>query len=151
LTLIAKGKAQQELSFEIGTIRILKNAVKQSQWDECKRELKDMIRKNPPIAIIGTGGNINKIFSLSKLKDGKPLTYDAIQSYYRKLSLLTTAERIKKFKLSEDRADVIVPALDIYLSIMQWSKVNNMYVPKVGLVDGIINSLYHELVAERKK
>ncbi len=145
LSLFAKGKAPRELSFEIGTIRILKNAVKQSQWDDLKSELKELIKKNSPTAIIGTGGNINKIFSLSKLKDGKPLTYNVLKSYYRKLSQLTTAERIKQFKLSDDRADVVVPALDIYLSVMQWSKVNVMYVPKVGLVDGIIYSLYTAL------
>jgi exopolyphosphatase/guanosine-5'-triphosphate,3'-diphosphate pyrophosphatase len=145
LTLFTKGKAEQELSYEIGTIRILKNTVKQSQWDELKNELQDIIKKNPPTAIIGTGGNINKIFSLSKHKEGKPLTYNLLKSYYRKFSQLTTAERIKKYKLREDRADVVVPALDIYLSIMQWSKVNMMYVPRVGLVDGIINSLYNEI------
>jgi len=145
LSLFAKGKAPRELSFEIGTIRILKNAVKQTQWDDLKSELKELIKRNSPTAIIGTGGNINKIFSLSKLKDGKPLTYNILQSYYRKLSHLTTAERIKQFKLSDDRADVVVPALDIYLSVMQWSKVNVMYVPKVGLVDGIIYSLYTAL------
>lgn len=145
LSLFNKGKAPRELSFEIGTIRILKNAVKQTQWDDLKSELKDLIKNNSPTAIIGTGGNINKIFSLSKLKDGKPLTYNVLQSYYRKLSQLTTAERIKQFKLTDDRADVVVPALDIYLSVMQWSKINIMYVPKVGLVDGIIYSLYTAL------
>jgi exopolyphosphatase/guanosine-5'-triphosphate,3'-diphosphate pyrophosphatase len=145
LSLFAKGKASRVLSFEIGTIRILKNVVKETQWDDLKSELNELIKKNAPNAIIGTGGNINKIFSLSKLKDGEPLTYNALKSYYRRLSKLTTAERIKQFKLSDDRADVVVPALDIYLSVMQWSKVNIMYVPKVGLVDGIINSLYSAL------
>ncbi len=145
LNLFTKGKATRELSFEIGAIRILKNAVKQTQWDDLKSELKEVIKKNSPKAIIGTGGNINKIFSLSKLKDGKPLTYHMLKSYYHKLSRLTTAERIKQFKLSDDRADVVVPALEIYLSVMQWSKVNIMYVPNVGLVDGIIYSLYSAL------
>lgn len=145
LTLIAKGKPKKELSFEIGTIRILKNNVKQALWDELKVELKDLVKKYPPEAIIGTGGNINKIFSLSKLKENKPLTYDILNTYYRKLSSMTTAERIKEYKLSQDRADVVVPALDIYLSVMQWSKVKSMYVPRVGLVDGIIYSLYSEM------
>jgi exopolyphosphatase/guanosine-5'-triphosphate,3'-diphosphate pyrophosphatase len=146
LSLFTQGRASRELSFEIGTIRILKKAVKQTQWDALKSELKELIELSPPTAIIGTGGNINKIFSLSKIKEGKPLPYTVIKSYYRKLSRLTTAERIKEFKLNDDRADVIVPALDIYLSVMQWSKVNTMYVPNVGLVDGIIYSLYGELM-----
>jgi len=145
LSLFTKGKEPRELSFEIGTIRILKNTVKQTQWDDLKSELKELIKINSPTAIIGTGGNINKIFSLSKLKDGNPLTYNVLQSYYLKLSQLTIAERIQQFKLSDDRADVVVPALDIYLSVMKWSKVNVMYVPKVGLVDGIIYSLYTAL------
>ena len=123
LSLFSKGKSTEDLSFEIGTIRLLKNSVKESQWDDLKRELKAISKKNPPDAIIGTGGNINKIFSLSKRKDGKPLTYNLLKSYFRKLSRLTTAERIKAFKLNYDRADVIVPALNIYLSVMQWSKV----------------------------
>jgi exopolyphosphatase/guanosine-5'-triphosphate,3'-diphosphate pyrophosphatase len=147
LTLFVKGKEQHGISFEIGTIRMLKNAVKQSQWDEMEAGLKELIKKNSPAAIIGTGGNINKIFTLSKLKDGKPLTINDLKSYYRKLSKLTIAERIKKFKLNENRADVIVPALEIYLAIMQWSKVDKMIVPKIGLVDGIIHSLYNELKA----
>jgi exopolyphosphatase/guanosine-5'-triphosphate,3'-diphosphate pyrophosphatase len=145
LTVFAKGKPQHELSFEIGTIRILNNAVKQSLWDNMKNEIKEILKLYSPTAIIGTGGNINKVFSLSKLKDGSPFTCHALNSYYRRLKLLTTAERMKQFKLSRDRADVIVPALDIYLSVMQWSKVNTMYVPRIGLVDGIINSLYNEL------
>lgn len=145
LSLFYKGKALNELSFDIGTIRLLKNTVKQSQWDQLKNELKELVNKKSPTAIIGTGGNINKIFSLSKLKDGKPISYSALKSYYKKLSKLTTAERIKQYKFSDDRADVVVPALDIYLSIMQWSKINVMYVPKIGLVDGIIYSLYAEL------
>lgn len=145
LSLFAKGKAQQKLSFEIGTIRMLKNIVKQSQWDELNSELKELTKKNPVTAIIGTGGNINKIFSLSKLRDGEPLSYNLLNSYYRKLSQLTTLERIKQFKLSADRADVVVPALDIYLSVMKWSKVNVMVVPQVGLVDGVVYSLYSEL------
>lgn len=149
LSLFSKGKSPEDFSFEIGTIRILKNSVKESQWDDLKRELKALSKKNPPNAIIGTGGNINKIFSLSKIKDGKPITYNLLKSYYRKMSRLTTAERIKEFKLNYDRADVVVPALDIYLSVMQWSKVKTMYVPKVGLVDGIIYSLYMELIDHR--
>lgn len=145
LSLLAKGKSPQDLSFEIGTIRLLKNGVKGSQWDELKSELKTLTKTNPPDAIIGTGGNINKIFSLSKIKDGKPISYNALKSYYRVMSKLTTAERMQKFKLNYDRADVVVPALEIYLSVMQWSKVKTMYVPKVGLVDGMIFSLYTEL------
>lgn len=146
ISLFSKGKSLQEMSFEIGTIRLLKNTVKQSQWEKLYYTLNELIKNNPLTAIIGTGGNINKIFSLTKLRDGEPLTYKLLKSYDQKLSRLSTADRIKQFKLSEDRADVIVPALNIYLAVMQWSKVNVMYVPKIGLVDGIIYSLYTELI-----
>jgi len=145
LTVFAKGKPQHELSFEIGTIRILNNDIKESLWDNMKNEIKEIANKYSISAIIGTGGNINKVFSISKLKDNSPMTMHVLQSYYRKLSLLTTVERMKQFKLTQDRADVIVPALNIYLSVMQWSKVHTMYVPRVGLVDGIINALYNDL------
>lgn len=150
LTLFAKGKPQHELSFEIGTIRLLKHSVKKSQWDDLHKNIKEIIKKNRPTAVIGTGGNINKIFSLSKLNDNKPLTYNMLKSFHLKLSKLSTAQRIKKFKLNNDRADVVVPALDIYLAVMKGSKVNNMYVPKVGLVDGIIYSLYNEFKQKTK-
>ncbi len=142
LNLFVHGKPKKELSFEIGTIRVLKNSVPQARWDELKRELKSIAKKFPPTAIIGSGGNINKVFSLSKLKDGEPLSLVTLQSYHRKLKRLSPGERVRQYGLKIDRADVIVPALSIYQSIMQWVDVETMFVPKIGLVDGIIYDLY---------
>ena len=132
-------------SAEIGTIRVLKNNIPQERWDELKRELKSIEKKFSPTAIIGSGGNINKVFSLSKLKDGEPLTLSTLQSYHRKLNRLSEGERMRQYGLKVDRADVIVPALKIYQSIMQWAGVETIFVPKIGLVDGIIYDLYLEV------
>ena len=142
LNLFVHGKPKKELSFEIGTIRLLKDKIPQERWDELKRELKNIAKKFPPTGIIGSGGNINKVFSMSKLKDGEPLSFSALQSYHRKLKQLTPTERMRQYGLKIDRADVIVPALFIYKSVMQWAKVDTLFVPKIGLVDGIIYDLY---------
>ena len=98
-----------------------------------------------PIIAIGSGGNINKIFSLSKKKEGKPLSLDLLKDYYKELSAVSLEDRIKLYKLREDRADVIVPALQIYINIMRWAEITEIYVPKIGLADGLIQSLYEEV------
>ena len=104
----------------------------------------------PAIALhvaIGSGGNINKIFSLSKKKDGKPLPLELLRDYYKELSSVSLDDRINKYKLREDRADVIVPALQIYINTMRWAEAQEIYVPKIGLADGLIQSLYEELTS----
>jgi exopolyphosphatase/guanosine-5'-triphosphate,3'-diphosphate pyrophosphatase len=98
-----------------------------------------------PIIAIGSGGNINKVFSLSKKKEGKPLNLDLLKDYYKELSAVSLEDRIKVYKLREDRADVIVPALQIYINIMRWAEISDIYVPKIGLADGLIQSLYEEV------
>lgn len=145
-SLFIKGKQHKNLSFEIGTIRILNNLIKKSQWDELKIKLKALIKSHKPTAIIGTGGNINKIFSMSRRKNMEPITIDLLKSYYQQMKPMKVIERMKKYKFNYDRADVIVPALSIYISVMKWSKVNVIYVPKMGLVDGIIYSLYKKMI-----
>ncbi|MBP1652575.1 MAG: Ppx/GppA phosphatase, partial [Bacteroidetes bacterium] len=92
-----------------------------------------------------SGGNINKIFSLSKRKEGKPLTLDVLKDYYKEFSSFSVEERIHLYNLREDRADVIVPALQIYVNIMRWANAEEIFVPKIGLADGLIQSLYGEI------
>lgn len=142
LSVYDNGKEQTKHSVEIGTVRLLKNKVKESQWTELKSALTDYADKYHVQAIIGSGGNINKVFSLSGTKPDQPISFSTLNKFYKKLSRLTTAQRIQQFNLREDRADVIVPALEIYMAVMKWSKAKLMYVPKVGLVDGIIFELY---------
>jgi exopolyphosphatase/guanosine-5'-triphosphate,3'-diphosphate pyrophosphatase len=145
LTLISKGQLLFKESFNIGTIRLLKNQVSEGDWDYMKQTLKDVTKDFPKLIAIGTGGNINKVFSLSKRKDGKTLDLDLLRSYYKEFSSCTLEERIQLYQLREDRADVIVPALLIYTQVMKWSSIDEILVPKIGLVDGLIQHLYEEL------
>jgi exopolyphosphatase / guanosine-5'-triphosphate,3'-diphosphate pyrophosphatase len=145
LTFFSDGKLVFKESFNIGTIRILKNQVEEERWNEMKDFVKLKTKGYKKIATIGTGGNINKVFSLSKRKDGKPLTLELLKDYYKELSSVTLAERIHLYKLREDRADVIVPALQIYINVLRWADAEEIYVPKIGLADGLVQHLYAAL------
>jgi len=128
-------------SFNIGTIRILDNQDKQETWDEMKEWVKDHTHSLKNLAGIGTGGNINKLFRMSNEKDEMPLSYIKLNSLYNELNSYSLKERITLMKLNQDRADVIIPACEIYLTLMKWTGIKQIYVPKVGMVDGIINLL----------
>ncbi|UEG49253.1 exopolyphosphatase [Ferruginibacter lapsinanis] len=132
-------------SFNIGTIRLLKNMVRESDWDEMKNTLRAVTKGHKEVVAIGSGGNINKVFSMSKRKDGKPLPFELLREYYKELGNVSLADRISKYNLREDRADVIVPALQIYINVMRWAGAENIYVPKIGLADGLIQHLYAEV------
>lgn len=145
LTFFSEGKLKYKESFNIGTIRLLKSQVKDSNWNQMKEHLKYNTKSSLPMIAIGSGGNINKVFSLSKKKEGKPLSLELLKDYYKELSSVTLEERIKLYKLREDRADVIVPALQIYTNVMRWSDISEIHVPKIGLADGLIQNLYYEV------
>lgn len=145
LSFMADGKLLYKESINVGTIRILKNMVDESLWDEFKAKVKANIKSKLPVIAIGSGGNINKVFSLSKRKDGKPLSLQLLKDYYKELSSFTVSERIRIYKMKDDRADVIVPALQIYVNVMRWAGIEEIYVPKIGLADGIIQKLYEEI------
>ncbi len=145
LTFIADGKLRYKESVNIGTIRILKNMVDEMQWDAFKEKVKANIKSKFPVIAIGSGGNINKVFSMSKRKDGKPLPFQLLKDYYKELSGFSLNERIRIYKMKDDRADVIVPALQIYVNVMRWADIEEIYVPKIGLADGLIQNLYEEL------
>lgn len=140
------GKLMYKKSIDIGTIRILKNQVSKHHWESMKGELKANVKCCLPLVAIGSGGNINKIFSLSKKKEGKPLSLDLLKKYYADFSTLPVEERVRRYKLREDRANVVVPALQIYINLMQWADIKQIYVPKIGLVDGLVHALYQEVV-----
>lgn len=140
------GKVRYKKSIDIGTIRILKNLVTESHWENLKAELKANVKSRLPLVAIGSGGNINKLFSLSKKKEGKPLSLDLLQNYYSEFKSLSKEDRIHQYKFGEDRADVIVPALQIYINLMKWAGITEIYVPKIGLVDGLAHALYQEIV-----
>lgn len=145
LTFFNEGKLLYKESFNIGTIRLLKNMVNEDNWNELKEHIKLNTKSKLPIIAIGSGGNINKVFSLSKKKDGKPLNIDLLKDYLKEFSSVSLKERIRLYKLREDRADVIVPALQIYINVMRWADIQEIYVPKIGLADGLIQHLYNEI------
>ncbi|MBX9734708.1 MAG: exopolyphosphatase [Chitinophagaceae bacterium] len=149
LTFFADGKLVFKKSFNIGTIRLLKDMVDDDKWNEVKEFVKSKTKGYKKLIAIGTGGNINKVFSLSKKKDGKPLNLELLKDYYKEISSFSLEDRINIYKLRGDRADVIVPALQIYINVMRWAEAEDIYVPKIGLADGLIQHLYYELEEKR--
>lgn len=145
LTFFSDGKLVFKESFNIGTIRLLKQQVADKQWDDMKEFIKKNTKGYHKVTAIGTGGNINKVFSMSKRKDGKSLPLDLLKDYYREFSILSLSERMRLFKMREDRADVIVPALLIYINVMRWADSTDIFVPKIGLADGLIQHLYDQV------
>ena len=145
LSFFSNGILIYKKSFNIGTIRLLKDMVKDWQWDEMKEVLKAVTKGQKEVVAIGSGGNINKVFSMSKRKDGKPLSLELLKDYYKELSNVSLEDRIKKYDLRGDRADVIVPALQIYTNAMRWAAAEEIYVPKIGLADGLIRHLWDEV------
>lgn len=145
LTFFSDGKLVFKESFNIGTIRLLKNQVSEAIWDEMKEFIKTRTKGFHHVSAIGTGGNINKIFSISKRKEGKPLSLELLRDYYKEFSTLSIEQRMSVYKFREDRADVIVPALLIYINVMRWADAQEIFVPKIGLADGLIHTLYEQL------
>tara|TARA_R110000751_G_scaffold102701_1_gene197507 strand:+ start:121216 stop:122130 length:915 start_codon:yes stop_codon:yes gene_type:complete len=147
LTVFANGANVSSKSFKLGTVRMLEGQVDERIWDEMEAWIKRETKGFKKVAMIGSGGNINTIFKKSGKKIGKPLSYLYLSSYYELMKSLTYEERITELDMNPDRADVVIPATRIYLSAMKWSKVKNVYVPKIGLSDGIVKSLYNEKLA----
>lgn len=145
-TVIHNGENMSSKSFKIGTVRLLNDIVKKKAWKELEKWIKKEVKNYDKIEVIGSGGNINKIFKISGKSLGKPLTYFYLTSYYNMLQTYSYEERISELDLNQDRADVIIPATRIYLSAMKWCGAKHLYVPKIGLADGIIKSIYKETV-----
>lgn len=143
VTIYHKGLSVTSRSFKIGTVRLLNNLVTPSEWDIMKNWIAEKSVAYDEIDLIGSGGNINKVFKLSAKKPGKTLSYLFLTQLYRELNKLSYEQRILQLELNPDRADVIIPAIRIYLQAMKSSKAKQIIVPKIGLADGIIKSLYH--------
>nr|WP_199078299.1 exopolyphosphatase [Pedobacter sp. ASV19] len=131
-------------SFDIGTIRILDNQDKEETWEDMRIWVKEQTRNYKNLAGIGTGGNINKLFKMSNEKEGTPLTFLKLKSMYNQLNSYSLKERINLVGLNPDRADVIIPACEIYITLLKWTGIKQLYVPRVGMADGIINLLIEE-------
>lgn len=141
LSLFSNGEMLASQSFNLGTIRILDNQDKDETWEDMKEFLRAHTKHIKDLSGIGTGGNINKLYKLAEEKEGSPLAFAKLKSLYNYLNSFSMKERINVLGLNQDRADVIIPACEIYLSVMKWGGIKNIYVPSVGMVDGIIQTL----------
>jgi exopolyphosphatase/guanosine-5'-triphosphate,3'-diphosphate pyrophosphatase len=148
LTLYHNNELVLQKSVNIGTVRLLTNKVTDDTWDELKEICKSIAKKYEHITGIGSGGNINKIFSLLRSKDDIYLQANAVKDMYKDIQELNVEERMKKYNIKKDRAEVIVPALLIYTNIFKWCNVEQILVPKIGLADGLIHHLYDQVVNE---
>jgi exopolyphosphatase / guanosine-5'-triphosphate,3'-diphosphate pyrophosphatase len=141
-SIFSDGKMVISKSFKNGTVRLLNNMVNEVVWEEIEKWIKKATEPYDTITLIGSGGNINKLFKLSGKQLDAPLSYVYLNSQYQYLNSLTYEQRIAELGLNTDRADVIIPAITIYLNAMKWSGARQIYVPKIGLSDGIVKAMY---------
>lgn len=153
INLLTNGELVWSVSYNIGTVRMLSNAVKEGTWQQMEEELMKVTEGVAAINIIGSGGNINKLFRLADKKDKKlqRLSVSSLQTVYDVLKPLTPEERVEAFSLKQDRADVIVPAAEIFLKIAEVVHAEYIYVPVIGLSDGIIDNLYAKSLEKEMK
>lgn len=150
-TLYSNGKTIASRSFKVGTVRLLKDLVAHKTWEEMQKWVKETTANYDDIDLIGSGGNINNIFKTSGKKEGDPLSLTYLKKYDELLNSYTYEERITELDLKQDRADVIIPASKIYVNSMKWARAHKIHVPKIGLADGIIKSLYNNEIKQKKK
>lgn len=141
-TFINEGKRVCSKSFKIGTVRLINNLVDDRVWEAIRNWIIKNAKPYRKITLMGSGGNINKLFKLSNIKEGKPLSVIKLNQIFLELESLNYEERIVKFELNPDRADVIIPAARIYLKALEWSGGQKIYVPKFGLSDGMIKYMH---------
>jgi len=141
-SILRRGKRINSISFKIGTVRLINQGFDEKIWKQVEKWVKMNTESYSNIYIIGTGGNINKLHKLSGVKDSRPISYLNLNSIYKKLTALTYEERIVELGLNQDRSDVIIPATKLFLKLLKWSGAKVIYVPKVGLSDGMIRELY---------
>ncbi|MFY7988161.1 MAG: Ppx/GppA phosphatase family protein [Flavobacterium sp.] len=142
-SLFSNGKIIASKSFKNGTVRMLNNMVNEIVWIEIEKWIKTHTAPFDEITLIGSGGNINKLFKMTGKQQDKPLTYLGLNAQFAMLNKMTYDERIAELGLNPDRADVIIPATKIYLNAMKWSGARHLYVPKIGLSDGIVKAMYY--------
>lgn len=141
-TFFSEGKIISSKSFKLGTVRKLDKKTNKATFKEIEKWIKEKSKDLHKVSLIGSGGNINSIYKHSGTITGKPLSYIYMNAHYKFLKSMTYEERISELNLKSDRADVIIPATKIYLSAMKWSGARKIYVPKIGLTDGIIKGIY---------
>jgi exopolyphosphatase/guanosine-5'-triphosphate,3'-diphosphate pyrophosphatase len=144
LTLYSQGERVLQDSFDVGTIRMMHNQVSDEVWNKMKLAVKNAVKGIKPLKVIGSGGNINKLLSISKSKNAKSLSKLELDDFLKDMLGMTVEERMHNYNLRLERAEVIVPALQIYTSILKWSGAGLIEVPRIGLADGLIRELYYQ-------
>lgn len=143
LTLIQNNKVSISKSFEVGTVRLMEGRVDRSVYPEMKKWIEENIRKYN-VDLIGAGGNINHVYKYSGVKLGRPLQGSYVRKHFKIIREMSFEERLREFNMKTDRADVIEYALEIYVKVMKWSRAQRIHVPKIGISDGMIRTLYNE-------
>jgi exopolyphosphatase/guanosine-5'-triphosphate,3'-diphosphate pyrophosphatase len=123
---------------------MMHGSVDQAVWEEMKAAVKRSVKGLKSLAVIGSGGNINKLFSISKVKNNGGLAKVELDAFLKELSGLSVTERMHRYNLRQERAEVIVPALQVYTSILKWAAIDSIEVPRIGLADGLIRELYYQ-------
>lgn len=144
LTLFSRNRHVFSRSFNIGTIRMLNQQIDKTLWTNFKEWIKINTADYHPLIAIGSGGNINKLHKMAKVKDNKPLSFEKLNEIFEELNSFTLQERIENLGLKPDRADVIIPASKIFLSVMKNAQIEKIFVPEIGLSDGIVHQLYED-------
>ena len=143
-SILRRGLDKKSKSFKIGTVRLLNNTINPLTINEIKKWLKSNIEQNDKVKLFATGGNINKIQTMTSTKTGKPISYISLKDLLNNVQIHSFKERMIKYDLNPDRADVIIPALEIFILTMESVRSNKMFIPKVGLVDGMIKEIFYE-------
>ena len=151
LNLFVKGKKIKTRSFKVGSVRILEHHDSPVMWTDMEKWVKDNVKKEfGKVIAVGTGGNISKIFELAKKKPGQALSIKKVKETKKMIESLSIEQRIYELQMNPDRADVIVPASDIYIKVMEWAHSQSILVPDVGLKDGILLHLLEKNVKQKK-
>jgi exopolyphosphatase/guanosine-5'-triphosphate,3'-diphosphate pyrophosphatase len=151
ITLFQQGIPIRSHSFNIGTIRLLNKQVTKEEKKHMKHWLRELAEEHPNITVIGSGGNVNKLFKLSRYKEQQVIPYKVIKKLYEEIKSHSYEERIKDLGMNPDRADVIIPASKLFLKIMKWANTQEAIIPKIGIADGIVRRLYADYRNERKQ
>lgn len=150
LSIFAGGKCIDSRSFMVGTVRMLSGTVDKKVWDDIKKWLKFQLLSNTPTVIVGSGGNISKVQRMLNKKEKESMNYTEMKVLYDYIDSFSMEERIHQLRLNPHRADVIIPALKIFLAVMKICKINHVIAPKIGMVEGVTQLLFDEILAQRK-
>lgn len=145
ISLLHDGVLTHSQSYNIGTLRMLGGKVSKETIEKMKSDLKEFAKSLPDIRIIGSGGNINKLFKLTHSKrEGRFITVDEIKGLYEQMKVLSVEERIEQFGLKVDRADVIIPAAEIFITAAEALGCDMVQVPNISLADSIVDGFYRD-------